>query len=119
MTPSRLSALATVDRAGSLSMGELAAAEGVAASTMTRIVDSLDRDGLVVRLADARDRRVARVEIKAEGSRLLRGARSNVDRYLDEGLAELDRVQLERLVWALDVLESLADSEPAGRAQRA
>jgi DNA-binding MarR family transcriptional regulator len=119
MTPSRLSALATVDRAGSLSMGELAAAEGVAASTMTRIVDSLDRDGLVVRLADTRDRRVARVEIKAEGSRLLRGARSNVDRFLDEGLAKFDRMQLERLVWALDVLESLAESEPAVRSQRA
>jgi DNA-binding MarR family transcriptional regulator len=115
ITPSRLSALATVDRAGPLSMGELAAAEGVAPSTMTRIVDSLDQDGLVARLADARDRRVARVEVTEEGSRLLRGARSNVDRYLADALAGFDRVQLERLEWALDVLESLAANRPTAR----
>jgi DNA-binding MarR family transcriptional regulator len=96
-------------------MGELAAAEGVAPSTMTRIVDSLDQDGLVARLADARDRRVARVEVTEEGSRLLRGARSNVDRYLADALAGFDRVQLERLEWALDVLESLAANRPTAR----
>ncbi|HEX6677302.1 MAG TPA: MarR family transcriptional regulator [Actinomycetes bacterium] len=119
MTPSRLSALATVDREGRLRMGELAALEGVAASTMTRIVDSLVEDGLLTRLADARDRRLAVVEIREEGARLLRGARSGVDHYLAEGLAGLDQAQLERLEWALGVLESLAENEPVPRSVQA
>jgi DNA-binding MarR family transcriptional regulator len=119
MTPSRLSALVTVDREGPLSMGELAAAEGVAASTMTRIVDSLVSDGLLARLADTRDRRLAMVAIMEEGSRLLRGARSNVDHYLAESLSGFDQAQLERLEWALGVLESLAEHEPAARSQQA
>jgi DNA-binding MarR family transcriptional regulator len=119
MTPSRLSALATVDREGRLRMGELAALEGVAASTMTRIVDSLVEDGLLTRLADARDRRLAVVEIREEGARLLRGARSEVDHYLAEGLAGLDQAQLERLEWALGVLESLAEHEPVPRSVKA
>jgi DNA-binding MarR family transcriptional regulator len=119
MTPSRLSALATVDREGPLRMGELAAAEGVAASTMTRIVDSLVEDGLLTRLADTRDRRLAMVKVNQEGARLLRGTRSKVDHYLAEGLAGLDRAQLERLEWALGVLESLAENEPVPRTVQA
>jgi DNA-binding MarR family transcriptional regulator len=119
MTPSRLSALATVDREGPLRMGELAALEGVAASTMTRIVDSLVDDGLLARLADARDRRLAVVQVSEAGSRLLRGARSQVDQYLAEGLSGFDRAQLERLEWAIGVLESLAENEPAGRSRQA
>ena len=119
MTPSRLSALATVDREGLLSMGALAATEGVAASTMTRIVDSLVSDGLLVRLADTRDRRLAMVAVSEEGSRLLRGARTNIDRHLAEGLAWFDRAQLERLEWAVGVLEALAEREPAARPRRA
>jgi DNA-binding MarR family transcriptional regulator len=117
LTPSRLAALATVDRAGPLSMGELARAERVAAPTMTRIVDCLERDGLVTRLADARDRRVARIQVSEQGSRLLGGTRTKVDHYLAERLGDLDREQLERLAWAVALIEALAEGEPAADAE--
>jgi DNA-binding MarR family transcriptional regulator len=113
LTPTRLAALATVDRTGPLSMGELARAERVSAPTMTRIVDCLERDGLVTRLADARDRRVARIQVSEQGSRLLGGTRTKVDHYLVDGLAELDREQLELLAWAVALIEALAEGEPA------
>jgi DNA-binding MarR family transcriptional regulator len=111
VTQSRLSALASVDRSGPLSMGALAAAEGVAASTMTRLVDSLEADGLVARLPDSKDRRVARIQATERGSRLLRAMRSEADHYLTKRLAMLSRDDHDHLAWALGLLEWLADDQ--------
>src|SRR3982750_889673 len=49
VSPPRLSALSVVVYAGPIGIGALAAAEGVAAPTMSRLVDGLERDGLVRR----------------------------------------------------------------------
>src|SRR3954469_16563944 len=47
VSPPRLSALSVVVYAGPLPIGALAVAEDVAAPTMTRLVDGLERDGVV------------------------------------------------------------------------
>jgi DNA-binding MarR family transcriptional regulator len=109
VTSSRLQALSLVDRTGPLSMRALADAEGVAAPTMTRIVDSLEREGFVTRLADVRDRRVSRIAITPKGRRLLGGARHQVDRALAYGLGRLSRPELDQLRAALPALERLAE----------
>jgi DNA-binding MarR family transcriptional regulator len=111
VTQSRLSALASVDRSGPLSIGALAAAEGVAASTMTRLVDSLEADGLVARVSDSKDRRVARIQATEQGSRLLGDLRSEADHYLTRRLAMLGPDDLARLAWVLGLLEWLADDQ--------
>src|SRR4051812_49977548 len=54
----RLSALSVVVFGGPLSLGALARAEQVRPPTMTRIVTGLQRDGLVTRKGDLRDRRL-------------------------------------------------------------
>jgi DNA-binding MarR family transcriptional regulator len=109
VTQSRLSALSTVDASGPLSIGALAAAEGVAASTMTRLVDSLEGDGLVARISDATDRRVARIQATERGSRLLRDLRTEADHHVADRLAALTPEDLEQLAWALGILEWIAE----------
>src|SRR5436853_573955 len=59
VSPPRLSALSVVVFAGPLAIGALAAAEGVAAPTMTRLVDGLERDGFVRRRRDPADARAS------------------------------------------------------------
>ena len=49
LTPTQLSALATVERAGPLRLGDLAAAEGIAPSTLTRMVTALEERDYVDR----------------------------------------------------------------------
>src|SRR6202034_4845459 len=49
LSPAQASALATVNRLGSPTLGELAAAEQVQPPTATRLVTSLESAGLVVR----------------------------------------------------------------------
>ena len=71
VSPPRLSALSVVVFAGPIGIGALAAAEGVAAPTMTRLVDGLERDGFVRRRPDPADARGVLVEATATGKRIL------------------------------------------------
>ncbi|MGH3125602.1 MAG: MarR family winged helix-turn-helix transcriptional regulator, partial [Streptosporangiaceae bacterium] len=59
LTPTQLSALSTVDKAGPLRLGDLAAAEKIAPSTLTRLVTVLEDRGYVRRGAVPGDARAA------------------------------------------------------------
>ena len=63
LSPAQASALASVNRLGTPTLGELAVAEQVQPPTMTRLVAAMEGAGLVARLADADDGRVCRVRL--------------------------------------------------------
>jgi DNA-binding MarR family transcriptional regulator len=111
ITQSQLSALATVERAGALSLGELAEIERVAPPSMTRIAARLEERGLLARTADVTDRRVARVAITSEGRELLEETRTRRDAYLATRLAAMSPEEQEVLIRALPLLERLARNE--------
>src|ERR1700723_4641733 len=67
LTPPQLAALATVEQAGPLRLGDLAAAEGIAPSTLTRLVAVLEDLGYVRRDADPKDARASTLAITREG----------------------------------------------------
>ena len=79
--------------------------------SITRVVAALERDGLVTRTVDAADRRVSRVGITPEGSRLLRRSRKRKAAYLAQRLGELGDPELGALREALPVLERLLEGE--------
>ena len=49
LTPTQLAALATIGKTGPMRLGDLAAAEGIAPSTLTRLVTALEDSGYVRR----------------------------------------------------------------------
>jgi DNA-binding MarR family transcriptional regulator len=108
LSPAQASALGTVNRLVSPTLGELAAAEQLQPPTVTRLVASLESRGLVTREADGIDRRVVRVRLTAEGRRNLHRIRTLKDAFLTRRLAGLDPAErdlaeeltilLERLV---------------------
>src|ERR1700719_3963111 len=51
LTPTQLAALSTIDHAGPVRLGDLAAAERIAPSTLTRLVSALEECGYVQRCA--------------------------------------------------------------------
>ena len=117
-SPTQLAALATIERDGPLTLGELAAVERVQPPTITAAVGRLEQRGLVRRLVDPGDRRVARVEITAPGRRLLEQSRSRKTAYLEQRLAALsadDRATLER---AAGILERLLEHDTEAGAPR-
>ena len=111
LSPSQLATMATVERLGPVTLGELSAAERVKPPTMTKIVACLEDQGLVSRTVDPSDRRVARVEATAEGRRFLDHSRRQKDAYLAERLRGLDPADREALERAAAVLERLLDAE--------
>ncbi len=111
LSPSQLATLSSVERLGPIPLGELSSVERVKPPTMTKIVACLEEQGLVSRTVDQTDRRVARVEVTAEGRRFLDRSRRRKDAYLAERLRDLapdDRAALER---AAEVLEQLLEGE--------
>ncbi|MDQ3161274.1 MAG: MarR family transcriptional regulator [Actinomycetota bacterium] len=98
MSPARLSALSVVVFRGPLTLGELAAAEGVRSATMTGIVNGLERDGLARRRPHASDGRAVLIEATAAGRRRLKQARRWRIEAVAAKLEDLSPQELE-LVW--------------------
>ena len=114
VTPARLSALSVLVFGGPRSITRLAEAERVAPPTMTRVVDALERDGLVVRASDQRDRRVVRVRASAKGRRVMERARGLRVRRLAGELQQLSEAELQTLDRAVDILLRMEEAETAG-----
>jgi DNA-binding MarR family transcriptional regulator len=110
-SPTQLSALATIERDGPITLGELAAVERVQPPTITAAVGRLERRGLVRRDVDPGDRRVARVEVTSQGRRLLEESRSRKTAYLERTLAGLDSDERETLERAAAILERLLEHD--------
>src|SRR2546422_826324 len=68
LTGPRASALSVIVFRGPIAMGALAEAEQVRRPTITRLVDGLERRGLVRRVGHAEDGRVQLVEATAAGA---------------------------------------------------
>lgn len=97
LTAARLSALSVLVFGRPTTLGELARLEQVTAPTMSRLVRGLERDGLVVREAQAGDGRVVRVRATPKGRRILeRGRERRVLELVSllDGLPPEDRAVL-------------------------
>lgn len=106
----RTKMLLLVDRgAGRARAADLADLLGQAPRTVTESLDGLERDGLIVRVADPADRRVKRLAITEEGRRAIAASEPLRLRLTGEIFAPLDDAErevlgdmLERLIAGLD-----------------
>ncbi len=113
LTPTQLAALATVERSGPMRLGDLAAAEGIAPSTLTRLVTVLEDSGYVRRYADPSDARASTLAITPRGHDTLEHLRTESTLVLAASLRLLSPAQRSALAEALPVLEQLAEADPA------
>lgn len=107
LTPTMRAAVGTIAREGPLTLGELAASEQVAPPTVTKVVAKLEDRGLVEREADPTDRRVVRVVLSDLGQRWLEADRRRRHAWLADRIDKLDAAERDRLVRAVDAIESL------------
>jgi DNA-binding MarR family transcriptional regulator len=123
--PARLSALSVLVFGGPMTVSALARRERVATPTMTRTVDALVRDGLVVRNPVPGDRRASLLTVTDRGRDLLERGRARRIEGLAGELAAVTPERLDVIEAALDVLEhlevtpsSLASPLPSPEASR-
>ncbi len=101
LTPSQLHLLEALDGPDSLTVGRMAEAAGVTAPTATRMLDGLERTGVVERSADPRDRRCVNVRLTRAGRELVSAKRAAVAAKRTELFARLaprERVDATRLL---------------------
>lgn len=114
MTPTRISVLLTVVREGRVGLSDLAAAESINPTQLSRAIAQLLEAGLVERSADDGDRRAAWVKPTAAGKRLAERIRRERTDALNFALEGLEAAERERIFAALDSLEQLAEQLRAG-----
>ena len=107
LTPSQISALATLAAEGPLRISQLALQESVGAPAATRVVATLEDLGFVVRSNDLRDGRVCLVELSVAGRAMLEGLWSERTIGMSSRLASLSSLERSTLVEALVVLEKM------------
>jgi DNA-binding MarR family transcriptional regulator len=103
----RLSALSVIVFTGPINLTALAAAEQVRAPSMSRLVRTLEADGLVRRRRDATDGRAVNFEATPKGVRLLTAGRARRVEALTRRLAALPPRERASLGDALDTLEAI------------
>jgi|HubBroStandDraft_6_1064221.scaffolds.fasta_scaffold729677_2 DNA-binding MarR family transcriptional regulator len=95
----------------------LAAEFGFAPRTITELVDTLERDGLVTRQPDPTDRRALLVALTSEGEAALavgRAARGRLMKQVFGALGPDDRATMARLLQTLDdAMAELITGDPA------
>lgn len=110
LTPSQLSTLAYVDNQGPMRLGDLAAAERIAPSTLTRLVNVLEDRGYLRRQPAPDDARAYLVTVTDAGRAALEQIRAEGTSMLADSLRTLPPDQLAVLEAALPTLEWLAGS---------
>lgn len=106
----RLSALSVVVFGGPVTLGQLARAEQVKPPTMTRIVTGLEKDGLVRRKGDERDRRLTRIHATPKGQKVLLAGRARRVELLAAAVKRLGGTELAELARGAQLLRELIDS---------
>jgi DNA-binding MarR family transcriptional regulator len=105
LSAARLSALSVLVFGGPRTLTELAAAEHVRPATMTRIVQALEREGLVRRESDPDDGRVTRLHARAKGERVLWRGRERRVENLAALLSRLSAAEVAQVKKAAELVE--------------
>jgi DNA-binding MarR family transcriptional regulator len=108
LSPSQVSALASVDEFGPLRISALATLESVGAPVATRVVASLEELDLLTRTDDPEDKRASLVELSDHGRQVLSALWSERTIGLSSRLERLSPAERTRVEQALPALEKLA-----------
>ena len=112
LSPARASVLSILVFAGPRTPGELADAEQVAAPTMTKLVNGLERDGYVRKRPSPADGRAVVVSATAKAQRALEDGRRRRIQLLQNLFVGLDDTEWAVLDRAAAIIESRLETQP-------
>lgn len=107
ITPPQFEALQFLIHCDLLTVSELSNNMFLACSTVTDLIDRMERTGLVERVKDENDRRIVRINVLPKGYELVNKVIETRINYLDqmlEGLEDKDKLDIEKSVRILNEL---------------
>src|SRR5580700_4339399 len=106
LTPTQYSVLALVRNRGPLGLAELTELEGLNPTMLSRVIRVLDDAGLIRRLTDPSDMRVARLEITSAGAQMHERIRERRTSVLADCLTRLPPPTATALLDTVPALEA-------------
>ena len=110
LSDTQLGALATLERHGAMTPGELAEHEKVQPPSMTRVIAVLEERSLVMRAPHASDRRQVMLTVTDVGKEVVQQSRRLREAWLARRLRELTPEERAKLRAAAPILEKLSQS---------
>ncbi|GAA3082876.1 DNA-binding MarR family transcriptional regulator [Kribbella aluminosa] len=102
--------LGQLHRRGNLTASEIAAAERVQPQSLTRVLASIEEQGLIKRHQDPHDRRRQTIELTTAGRELLKHHMKSSDDWLAEAISQrLNPTEQAVLQLAAGILDQLLD----------
>ena len=108
LTPSQVSALATIEEFGPIRLSDLASRDSVGAPVATRVTASLEDLGYIKRVQDSQDKRACLVELTPIGQRVLKSLWEERTNGINQRIQMLSKAEIATLNAALPVLDKLA-----------
>lgn len=97
ITPPQFGALLELVHHGDMTIGELSSHMYLACSTVTDLLDRMERNGLVVRIKDEKDRRIVRIRVLEKGHLLFDEVLYNRRKYLQEVMAGMTASEIDAI----------------------
>ncbi|RKD31451.1 MarR family winged helix-turn-helix transcriptional regulator [Thermohalobacter berrensis] len=107
ITVPQFHALQVLINKGELTIGELSQKMSLACSTITDLIDRMEKNNLVVRVKDKKDKRVVRIKVKDEGYELVDKVLERRWNYLADKLKGFDE---ENKIFLKNSLEALYEA---------
>ena len=111
ISPEQVSLIVAIKYQPGIGIRDLATHERISAPALTKHIDRLERDGLVVRTPHPGDRRRIGLALTEEGQRVLRRVRSRRTAWLATRLRGLDPDELSAVEAAIGPLSRLLKEE--------
>ena len=111
LTPTQLASLASVDRYGVITPGELADLEGVRRPSVTRVVGNLIEEGVIKKQADPEDWRSSLLSVTPTGHAYLEEHRCRKSAWLVRMREGLDEDEVRTLEKAAAILEQALEED--------
>ncbi|MFD2654512.1 MarR family winged helix-turn-helix transcriptional regulator [Gracilibacillus thailandensis] len=89
---------------GDLTLGELSKKINLAFSTTTDLVDRMEKNDIVERVKDTKDRRVVRIHLLEKGRKIIQEVIEKRQKYLGEVLSNVKEEDMEQLSRLLHLL---------------
>jgi len=105
ITTPQFNALAYLVFDGEMTIGELSSKMFLACSTVTDLLDRMERNQLVKRVKDSKDRRVSRLVVLEKGHSIIEDVLENRRNYLKDIFGDLDDEKIEMIFETFNIID--------------
>ncbi len=109
ISAAQLNCILTLYEHGPLPLSQIAKHMMVKSSTVTGVVDRLEKKGLAGRMRNSPDRRVITIQLTEAGKNLAQNAPPPIQQKIIDGLKQTENAKKEQIVSSLNMLTDMLD----------